>query len=165
MRGASRSKPVRESDEVLLVDHVQHLHERPLKDLVLQRGDTKRPKPPVRFRDEHSPGRLRPVTPRMNPVAQILKVPLEIRPVVLPRHTVHPRRGFWADRPIRRPKAFDIDIVQERSEPCFPILSCRSAHTIQITWRAGSGPESGARFTGRVSLGRSPFLHRLLRPI
>ncbi len=71
MRGASRPKPIRESEEVLFVDRVQHLDDRPLDDLVLQRCDTKRPEPPVRLGDEHPLRRLRSVTPRMNPVAQI----------------------------------------------------------------------------------------------
>ena len=38
MRLAPRSEPIREPEEVLLVDRVQHLHHRPLQDLVLQRG-------------------------------------------------------------------------------------------------------------------------------
>src|SRR4051812_34175750 len=95
---------------------------------------------------------------------QIAKIRFEICPVVRPRHAVHPRRGLRADRPIRRPQAIDIDVVQERGEPHILVLPRRSAHDSQITWRAGSGPESGARFPGRVSLGRSPSLHRLRRP-
>jgi len=38
MRTAPRPKSVRETEEVLLVDGVQHLDHRPLQDLVLQRG-------------------------------------------------------------------------------------------------------------------------------
>ena len=64
------------------VDRVQHLNERPLQDLVLKRSDTKRPKPPVRLRAEHSPRQLRPVAPSMNPDIRIAKVRFEILPVV-----------------------------------------------------------------------------------
>ncbi len=51
MRAAPRPEPVGETEEVHLVDRVQHLDDGPLDDLVLQRGDTERPKPPVRLRD------------------------------------------------------------------------------------------------------------------
>ena len=63
---APRPEPVREAEEVLLVDRVEHLDHGPLDDLVLQRGDAQRPLPPVRLRDVHPPGRLRPVRPAMH---------------------------------------------------------------------------------------------------
>ena len=100
----------------------------------------------------------------MDPVVQIAKVRLEIRPVVPPRHAVHPRRGLRADRPIRRPQAINVNMVQQRGEPRVLVLPCRLAHASQITERTDSGPESGARFAGHVPLGRSPSLHRLRRP-
>ncbi len=136
---------------------VQHLDHRPLEDLVLQRGDPERSLPPVRLRDVHPPRRPRPVAPAMNPSMQIPKVLLEIQPVVLPRHAVHPRRGLRLKRPVRRPQAIDIDVVQERGEPRFLVRCCHSAHTIQPTERAVPGTGSGARFAGRVPLGRSAF--------
>ena len=49
MRSAPRPKSIRETDEVLLLDGVQHLDHRPLKKFVLQRDDSERPQPPVRF--------------------------------------------------------------------------------------------------------------------
>ena len=51
MRRAPGPKPVGEAEEVRLVDAVEHLHDGALKDLVLQRGDTERPQPPVPFGD------------------------------------------------------------------------------------------------------------------
>jgi len=164
MRAAPRPKPIGEPDEVLLVDRVQHLDERPLEDLVLKRSDTERPQPPVRLRDEHSPRRLRPVAPAMNPGMQIPKLRFEIVPVVLPRDAVHPRRGRGLQRPIGRSQAVDVNVMQERREPRFLVRSCRSAHAIQLAWRALPGPVSGARFAGRVPLGRSASLHHLRRP-
>ena len=59
-------KPIGETEEVLLVDRVQHLDHRPLKDLVLHRGDTERPQPPVRLRYEHPARRHRSVRTPMN---------------------------------------------------------------------------------------------------
>src|SRR5438477_13163334 len=59
MLRAPRPKPVREPQKVLLIDGVQHLDHRALKDLVLQRSDPERPQPPVRPRYEHPTRRPR----------------------------------------------------------------------------------------------------------
>ena len=48
---APGTEPVGEAEEVRLVDSVQHLHERALDDLVLQRRDAERPLPAVGLRD------------------------------------------------------------------------------------------------------------------
>src|ERR1700730_4339316 len=49
MRTASGAEPVREPEEILLVDRVQHLDHRTLDDLVLQCCDAERALPAVRF--------------------------------------------------------------------------------------------------------------------
>jgi hypothetical protein len=46
-----RPEAVGETEEVRLVDGVQHLHHRALHDLVLQRGDAERPLPTVGLED------------------------------------------------------------------------------------------------------------------
>jgi hypothetical protein len=127
-------------------------------------ADPERPQPPVRFRDEHPPRRSRPVRAPVNPRVKILEVLLKIHAVVLPRHAVHPRHGLGLQSPIRRPQAIDIHVVQESGEPHFLIRCCHSAHTIPPTERALPGTVSGARFAGRVPLGRSASLHHLRRP-
>jgi hypothetical protein len=43
MRRTPRPKPVRETKKVLLIDRIEDLDHRPLKDLVFQRGDSERP--------------------------------------------------------------------------------------------------------------------------
>ena len=53
----------------------------------------------------------------MDPSVQIPEVVLQIPPIVLPRHAVHPGRGPRVQRPIGRPEAIDIDVMQERGEP------------------------------------------------
>ena len=164
MRGAPGPEPVRKAEKVRLVDRVQHLDDRPLKDLVLQRGDPERPQPPVRLRDEHSPGRSRPVAPAIDPSMKIPKIRLEILPVLRPRHAIDTRRGLRANRPICRAEPVDIDVMQERCEPRVLVLPRHSAHAIQVTERARSGTGSGARFAGHVSLGRPASLHHLRRP-
>ena len=46
---ASRSESIRESEELFLVNRIQHLDRRPLDNLVLQRSDGERALPTVRF--------------------------------------------------------------------------------------------------------------------
>jgi hypothetical protein len=164
MRTPPWPKPIREPEKVRLVDRVQHLDQRPLKDLVLQRGDAERPLPPVGLRDKRSPRRFRPVTPAMDPGVQIPKVRFEIQPVVRPRHTINPRSGLRPKRQVRRPETINVDMMQERGELRILVLLRRSAHTIQVTGHAHPGSESGTCFAGRVPLGRSSSLHHLRRP-
>ena len=102
-----------------------------------------------------------PGSPAMHSRVQVLEVRFESPARSPPRHAVDPRRGVRANRPVRRPQAIDVDVVQERSEPRVLVLLCDSAHTIQRTWRALSGSASGTRFAGRVPLGQAPSLHRL----
>ena len=85
MLAPSRTEPVGEALEVRLVDRVQHLADRTLDDLVLQRRDAERPQPPVRLRDVDAPRRHRPVLPRLHPRVQgqqvLLPVPVVSRQV------------------------------------------------------------------------------------
>jgi hypothetical protein len=78
-------------------------------------------------------------------------------------HPVHPGCGPRVQSPVGRAQAIQVDVMQERCELRVPSLLCDSAHTIQRTWRALSGPVSGTRFAGRVPLGQPPSLHRLRR--
>src|ERR1700741_111419 len=50
MRAAPRPEPVRDAEEVFLVDRVQQRDHRPLDDLVLQGGDRERSLSAVRLR-------------------------------------------------------------------------------------------------------------------
>ena len=116
-------------------------------------ADTERPQPPIGFRDVHPPRRPRPVRTPVNPSMEICEVVLQLQPVIRPRDPVHPGRSLGLQHPIRRPQTIDINVVQERGEPRFPVHCCHSAHTTKLTQRALPGTESGARFTGRVPLG------------
>ena len=120
---------------------------------------------PSGLRDVHPPRRPRPVRAPMNPGVQIPKVLLEILPVVVPRHAVHPRRGLRPKREVRRPQAIDVNVMQERGEPHILVLLAATRRTRSSSLGAlCSGSVSGACFAGRVPLGRSPSLHRLRRP-
>ena len=133
MRAAPWSEPVGEAPEIHLVDGVEHFDDGPLNDLVLQRGDAERSLPPVCLRDVNPTTRCRPVAPCLDPCVQILKVDLQVLPVIGPRHPVHSRRGLWTDRPVRLPESAETDVVQQRCEPCFLVCSCYFTHTFQRT--------------------------------
>ena len=96
-------------------------------------ADPERTLAPVRLRYECPARRLRSVRAPVNTGMQILEVALQVPPILLPRHTVHARRGLRVQRPISRPEAIDINVMQERGEPRFPVLPCCLAHAIQPT--------------------------------
>ena len=95
MLAAPRPEPVREAEEVGLVDGVQHLDRGALDDLVLQRGHAERPLPPVGLGDVHPPHRLRPVRSAFQPVGKVL----EVAPPVPRRSAATSRRPRPAPRP------------------------------------------------------------------
>jgi hypothetical protein len=77
MLAASGAKPIREPDEILLVDRVQHLDDRSLDDLVFQRRHSDRPLSAIRLRDEDSSDGLRSVCSSSYPLGKIFEVGLE----------------------------------------------------------------------------------------
>src|ERR1700694_2424912 len=161
MLGAPGPKPVGETDEVLLIDRVQHLGHRPLEDLVFQRSDPERPQPPVLLRYVRPTRRFRPIRASVNASMEIPEVALQLLPVFLPRHTVDAGGSARADRPARRLQPLHGHVMQKRGEPHALIPSRHLAHAIQITSHAQPGTASGTCFAGRVPLGWSPSLHRL----
>jgi hypothetical protein len=161
MRAAPRPEPVGETDKVLLVDGVEHLDHRSLDDLVLQGGDAERALPPVRLWYVHPTRRARPVGPTVDPAEQVFEVRSEVLPVGVPRHLINSWCGLRVDRHIGRPETRQVDMMQQWGEPCFLVLPCYFAHTIQPAWHAGSGSASGTCRTARVPLGQPPSLHRL----
>jgi hypothetical protein len=161
MRAAPRSEPVREPDEVLLIYGVEHLDDSPLDDLVLQRGDTERPEPPVCLRDVHPPRRLRPVGTTVGTAEQVFEVGSQALPVGVPSHLVNTWCSLRVVRHIGGPQASQVDVVQQCGEPCFFVPSCYLAHTVQPCFAAQSGTEPGTCRPVRVPLGQLPFLHHL----
>jgi hypothetical protein len=153
--------PIGKTEEVFLVDGVQHLGHSSLEDLVLQGGDAERALAPVGFGDVRPAGRLRPVRPGVHPAVQVLEVGLQVLAVGSPRQPVHSRGRFRADGPVGLAQAGDIDVVQQGREPCVLVPSCYFAHTAQPCCTAQSGSVSGTCLVGRDPLGRPPSLHRL----
>jgi hypothetical protein len=78
MRAASRPEPIRDAEEVFLVNRVQHRDHRPLDNLVFQCSDRERTLPSIRLGYVNAPARQRPVRSPMDPVVQILKPALDV---------------------------------------------------------------------------------------
>src|SRR5690606_3421065 len=98
MRAALRPEAIGEAEEVLFVDHVQHLGDSALDELVLQRRHTQRTLPSIAFWNEHSTHRSCSVRPPLQSPRQLLKVFLQVLPVVTPRLCIYPWRGISLQR-------------------------------------------------------------------
>ena len=102
MLTACWAEPIREPEEVYLIDLIENHDHCTLDDFVLQRRDTQRSLPPVRFRNEPSPNGLRPIPAAADIPMQLLKNFIELGFVVLPRYTVH----TWSNLTFERRKCF-----------------------------------------------------------
>src|SRR5262249_51254492 len=93
VRSPSRTEPIREPEEVFLVDRVQDRNRCPLDQLVFQGGDRKRALPTVPLGDVHPPGWHGPIRSPMKPRVQVLKITLKVCLVVRPCQPIHTGRG------------------------------------------------------------------------
>ena len=107
-------KPVREPEEFLLEDGVQHQDSCALDNLVFQSSDRQRPLPSVRLRNIRPAGGLRPIGSSVNTVVQGLKPKLKACLVFLPCHSVHARGRLALERIERGLACIDTDMVEER---------------------------------------------------
>src|SRR5215471_7322964 len=164
MRAAPRPETIRESQEVLFINCVQHLDRGTLDDFVFQRGNAEWAKL-TRFthlREVDSTNRSRSVRSSLESMGEILEVGLEILAVVLPGLAVHARGSILLNRKISCSQSFDVvDVVEERGEPLFLIPSCCLTYPLERVGRAvpALSPERVA--LGRVPLGQFSSLRRL----
>lgn len=141
---------------------MQHLNDRALDDLVLQRSDPQRSLPTIGFRDVHATRRLRSVRSSVNSSVQVREACLEVLPVLVPRHAVNACGGLTLERKVCVAESIDCHVVQERREPLLPVPACCFMHTVERTERAGPALCPGRVLLRRVPLGRAPSLHPLL---
>jgi hypothetical protein len=102
VRVASRPESVGEAEEVSLVDRVHHLDRRALDELVFQRGDAQRPRPPVGLGDVRPLDRPRSIRPSRQPSREVPEVLLEGLPVsaaTSPRRSPAPPLASARSRP------------------------------------------------------------------
>src|SRR5690606_29162313 len=106
---------------------------------------------------EHSTHRSCSVRPPLQSPRQLLKVFLQVLPVVTPRLCIYPWRGISLQREECRAQSLDVvDMVQQRGEPLFLIISCYLSYPLERALRAFPAlrPERVAFL--RVPLGPTP---------
>jgi len=131
MRAAPRPEPVREPEELLLVDRVQHFGRRPLNDLVLQGGDRKRALSTVRLGNVDPPGWLCPVRSSMEPRMQVRELALEVCLVVRPGQPIHPGGGILLELEEHLLEEVEAEMVEERGEPLLFPFPCDFPYALQ----------------------------------
>src|SRR5450432_2299006 len=97
MRAASRSEAIRAVVKHGLVDYLQHLAQRVLHYLVLDRAHPDRSGLAPLFRDMHASYRLMSIALRSDPLAQLSQVFPAILPVLLLAHTIDAHRRILAN--------------------------------------------------------------------
>ncbi len=119
--------------EVLLVDRFQQHDDRPLQDLVLQRGNPDRARLGLRaaLRNVHTSHRRSLVRAGLGAVEQRLEIRFQVLLVFRSRHSVHAHRPVFARAAVRFAKPVDVHQVGQGSEShlrrllgqlCYPLL-------------------------------------------
>ena len=160
---APGTEPVREPQEILLVDLVEDFRHRTLDDLVFQRCDSERALTSVRLRYVRPLGGFRSVGPSVNSGVEIPQTGLQVFPVFFPRLSVHPRCCPTIECVVALPELIRADMVQKGGEPLFLLPACRFPHTLQAARHAVPAPCPERGRLQCVPLGRSPSLHALRR--
>src|SRR5437879_11543882 len=164
MLAAPGPEPIREAQEVGLIDSVQHLDRRALDDFVFQRRNSERPLPPVGLGDVHPTHWLRSVRSSLQSMGEILEVVLEGLAVVPPRLSIDTGRGFLLQTEVGHAERFQVvDVVQERREPQLLILTCCLTYPLQRTGRVFPARCPGRVLLWQVPFGQPPSLHPLRR--
>src|SRR5208282_2985658 len=158
-----RPKPVREPEEVLLVDRVQNFDQRPLDDLVLQGGNPQWPLAAVGFWDVVAPRRLCPVRSAMNAPVQLGQSGFQPVAVCRPGDLIHPHRRIPLELVVSPTQQIDVEVVQQRGEPRLLSCSCRLPYAVQSGGHARPARRPVRVGLARVPLGPLPSLP-LLRP-
>src|SRR5689334_22733073 len=131
MLAASGAEPVREAEELGLVDCLQHRDRGPLDNLVFQGRDRERALSAVRLRDIPPPCRLRPIRSPPDPLVQILDPTIEVCLVGPPSQSIHTRCRVPLESKERSPQHGWAEMVVERGEPLRPPLPCRLPYAVQ----------------------------------
>jgi hypothetical protein len=166
VRVPPRPEAVAEPEEIDLIDGAQHLGNRALDDLVLQRRHAERTLPAIGFGDVDAPHRLRPVAPGVNARAQIPEIEFQVLCVHRHRHPVDSRACLPPLAPERSFERRDVNVVQQGGEAGRDGHAGRRVHPGEIG-RQGSpalcpdpGPLAWVPSRLAPSLGASRFLRR-----
>src|SRR5205814_412655 len=117
-------EPIREAEEVFLVDRVQHRACRLLDDLVFECGNCERALLTISLRYVMSPRRQSPICSPMDPGVQVLDLAIEVCLVVLHCQPIHTRCGISLEGEECHPEECNADVLEERGEPFLLPLPC-----------------------------------------
>jgi len=131
MRAASRSEPVREPEEVFLVDRVQQRLHRPLDNLVLQGRNRERTLPAVRLGNVDPPARQCPIRSPLDPVVQVLEIALKVCLVVRPSQPIYARCSILLELGECLFEQVGVDVMVERGEPLLLPFPCSFPYAFQ----------------------------------
>ena len=112
MLAAPWAEPVRESQEVFLVDLVENRDHCLLDDLVLQGRDSQWTSPSIGFGYVGSLGGLSPIGSAMDPILEITQPLLQSLFVLLPGHPIDAGRCATLEAAVALPEQIGGDVVQ-----------------------------------------------------
>ena len=163
MRAAPWSEAIREAKKFRLIDLVQYRDCGPLDDLVFQHGHPDRPLPAIRLRYIHPLSRARSICTPGQPFGEVLKMLLQVLPVVPPGLSVDARCGFPLEAEVRLPKhVHGVDVVHERGELHLLVSLCCLTYPPQGTVHLPPALHPVGVVLKWIPLGQAPSL-RLLR--
>src|SRR5207253_2249024 len=154
-------EPIREAEEVFLVDRVQHRACRLLDDLVFECGNCERALLTISLRYVMSPRRQSPICSPMDPGVQVLDLAIEVCLVVLPCQPIHTRCGISLEGEECHPEEFNADMVEERGEPFLLPLPCDLPYALQRLCHTFPVLRPARALLARIPLGLRTWLHRL----
>lgn len=124
-------EPVREPEEVLLVDRAQHRGRRPLDDLVFERGDREWTPAAVLLRNVAPTGRQGAVRSGVDFRVQHRDPAIEVLLVIRPRLAVDAGCCVAPDGVEGSPEHRRIDVVEERGELLRLLVPCGLPYAVQ----------------------------------
>ncbi len=133
-----RSEPVTETKKLHLVNRCQdHIHNRLLDDLVLQRRDPERSCPAVRLGYLYPPNRRRPVrSPSVQTPVQVEQALIQPFAVHVPRDAVDTGCCVLLQCEVGRTERVPRDVVEERSETLLRVSLCSFPCPGRRLWHA-----------------------------
>ena len=155
VRPTPRSEPVTETKKLHLVNRCQdHIHNRLLDDLVLQRRDPERSCPAVRFGYLYPPNRRRPVrSPAVQAPVQVEQALFQPFAVHVPRDAVDARRSVPPQGKVRPVQRVRRDVVEERSKTFLRVSLCSFPYPGHRLWHACPTLGSVRAMAIRIPLG------------
>ena len=155
VRPPPRSEPVTETKKLHLVNRCQdHIHNRLLDDLVLQRRDPERSCPAVRLGYLYPPNRRRPVrSPSVQTPVQVEQALIQPFAVHVPRDAVDTGCCVLLQCEVGRTERVPRDVVEERSETLLRVSLCSFPCPGRRLWHACPTLGSARALAIRIPLG------------